>query len=125
MALACGAAGGRLALRVTTRLEGALPPTIDLPRVAIASGSVAWGLMALLWGTHGLAQQLEAPAAPGGRRWPASIAAGLAVVLALHSAAPFWRLLGLEINHWTVGGLFGLAATAYAIELGYRRLRRR
>lgn len=122
LVLAVAAAGGRLALLQTLRAAAPAAPLIAWPRIALGGASVAWAVVALLWGTQGVAHQLEGVAASE-RRWPALIAAGLALVLALHSAAPLWRLLGLEINHWTVLGLFGLAATAYALELGYRRLR--
>lgn len=128
--LAGGAAVGRAALLRAALLRAAgvamaSPPAIDWQRVTIASGSVAWALLALLWGTHGLAQQVETTAARGARGWLALLAAAAAIVLALHSAAPFWRLAGLEINLFTVLGLFGLAATAYALEAAYRWLRRR
>ncbi|MBK8482715.1 MAG: hypothetical protein IPL40_16380 [Proteobacteria bacterium] len=123
--LAGGAALGRATALMAARGTATSPPAIDWQRVTVASGSVAWALLALLWGTHGLAQQVETTVARGVRGWLATIAAAAAIVLALHSAAPFWRLIGLDVNLFTVLGLFGLAATAYALEAAYRWLRRR
>jgi hypothetical protein len=101
---------------------------IDFTALALAISTVVWGAVALLWGTLAVADALEARGAGDRRaRWrsAAHLAMGaLGVSLGLYSLAPLWSLLGLRINHWTVLGLFGLAAIAYGIGAIYRRVRR-
>jgi hypothetical protein len=102
---------------------------IDFPALALAISTVVWGAVALLWGALAVADALE-PRAAGtprrGLRGTAHLASGaLGVSLGLYGLAPLWSLLGLRINHWTVLGLFGLAAAAYGIGAAYRWLARR
>jgi hypothetical protein len=115
--LALAAAVGRTQLLAQV---GLVPvPTIDFPRLALAASTVVWGAVALGWGSLTLSDGLGER-----RRRGAAILGGSAVALALYSLAPLWHLLGLRINHWTVLGLFGLAAVAYGLGQGWRRVLR-
>jgi hypothetical protein len=94
------------------------PAGIQFGRISMACGTVVWGLLALLWGTQGVADAGE-----GGRtRWGMLLTSAGGVILALFSLAPLWSLLGLRINHWTLLGLFGLACLAYSAGWTYRRI---
>lgn len=124
LALGVGALAGRARLISGLLADPARRQTIDLGDVLLAASTVAWGLLGLLWGVHALSQLVERP--PGERlaRAPV-IAAASAVIGALFCVAPLWRLLGLGIDHFTILGLFALAAIAYGIDRLYLRLTRR
>ena len=114
--LATAAAAARATL--LAQLESRTMPQIAFWRLTLAASSVVWGAMALIWGALAISDALQRRQG----RWPPLLGAGVAVTLSLYSLAPLWSALGLRINHWTVVGLFGLAATAYAIGALYRRL---
>jgi hypothetical protein len=119
--LALGAAVGRAWAIVAVFGAPADAPTIDVGSMALAASSIAWGALALCWGVLAVADALERPA---GEPLPKARlgVAGLAVTLSLFCVAPLWRLLGLQINVYTVLGLFSLAAVAYGAGVLYRRL---
>ena len=97
---------------------------VDFWRMAVATSTVVWAALGLLWGAVALSEALEGRA-PRRRAAAEGTAAALGVTLALYCLAPLWSLLGLRINHWTVVGLFGLGVAAYAAGAAYRWVARR
>lgn len=122
--LSLGALAGRARLLRGLLAQPLRRQTIDLADVLLAASTVAWGLLALLWGVHALSGLVERPTGERLAKAP-TIAAASAVIGALFCVAPLWRLLGLGIDHFTILGLFGLAAVAYGIDRLYQRFSRR
>lgn len=98
--------------------------TVDFVRLALASSSVVWGGVALVWGAAVISGALEVRARRGGgyREVGPLLAGGMAVTLALYGLGPLWALAGMRLNHWTLLGLVGLAGVAYAAGALYRRI---
>lgn len=92
---------------------------IDFWRMGLAVSTVVWGALALLWGGAALSEALERRQSRRRAAAEGAAAAG-GVTMALYCLAPLWSLLGLRINHWTVLGLFALAAVAYGAGVAYR-----
>lgn len=125
--LGVGAMIARASLIAELLVAGGGPARqVDFWRMALAVSTVVWGALSLVWGALAVSEALERRAAdrrdrrPPRQRLLQALTAATGLTLALYCLAPLWSLLGLRINHWTVLGLFGLAAVAYGIGAAYR-----
>lgn len=99
------------------------PPQIEILPLTLATATVAWGALALLWGTSAMADHLESPPETRSGFLPPLMAA-LAVILSLYCLAPLFYLVGLRMTLWTVLGLALLVSGAYGVDRIHRRFTR-
>lgn len=118
--LATGAAIARWLLLSELQAAPALMHRLGLQQMLLASTSLAWGAMALIWGALAISDALASP--PSRSRAVAGSAGALAVAGSLYTSGPLWHWLGLPITVWSIAGLALLAALSYGAGLAYRAL---
>lgn len=127
--LGAGATLMRVVLTQTLVADPARAARIELADTTLAAASMAWGTLALFWGTHGVLAAFDAPpaspAASGAQRLARILLAGMGVSGGLYALAPLRHFFGLRINHWTILGLAALVGIASLLDRAYLALRRR